>query len=121
MLARRSRAKTVLVGALTAISALAFASPASADSTERRPCSGYGGKAYGYITKHSAQTHTVGNCGSTMKVRVYYHSIGGYAWTSWKTANPGHVGNVRVSVYPNNAIYAEHYADGAGTFITQFD
>ncbi|NYH55334.1 hypothetical protein HNR06_004923 [Nocardiopsis arvandica] len=121
MLARRSRVRTFLVSALVVVSVLGLPVTASADSTESRQCSGHGGMAYGWITRHIAQTHTVGNCGSRIKVRVYYSHMGGTSWTSWKTVTPGSNANVRISVYPNNAIYAEHYADGAGTFITQFN
>lgn len=97
-------------------------SPASAGDPEIRQCMGYGGEAAGVTTRYEGATYTItGGCGTRMGVRVYYHSIGGYNWSSWKYVDPRNTSRVVRSVYPNNATYSEHFAGGTGTFITQFN
>ena len=97
-------------------------SPAYAGDPEIRQCRGYGGQAAGVTTRYEGATYTItGGCGTKMGVRVYYHSIGGNNWTSWKYVDPRYSARVLRSVYPNNAIYSEHYAGGTGTFISQFN
>ena len=104
---------------VTAVGTLA---PAQAGDPEIRQCSGYGGQVAGVTTRNEGATYTLGGgCGTRMGVRVYYHSIGGWNWTSWKYANPKNTATVLRSVYPNNATYSEHFAGGTGTFISQFN
>jgi len=106
---------------LTTTGALA---PAQADpgDPQTRQCKGYGGQAIGVTSRNEGMTTVpAGGCGTRMGVRVYYHSIGGWNWTSWKYANPNNTATVLRSVYPNNATYSEHFAGGTGTFISQFN
>jgi hypothetical protein len=117
--------RLIKVAAVTAATLMMMTigiSPAYAGDPQTRQCRGYGGLATGVTSRYEGMTYTLGGgCGTRMGVRVYYHSIGGNNWTSWKYVDPRYTATVVRSVYPNSAIYSEHMAGGTGTFITQFN
>jgi hypothetical protein len=114
--------RLAVIGAATLMMTTLGMSPAHAGDPQTRQCMGYGGQATGVTSRYEGLTYTLGGgCGTRMGVRVYYHSIGGNNWTSWKYVDPRYTARVLRSVYPNNAIYSEHFAGGTGTFISQFN
>lgn len=101
------KTKTIaLLGAVSLTTALAMATPAYAEETERMCASQVGVKGF---TESSGQgtyvtMGSLSNCGK-LGLRVEYVHVGGTSWTAWKYST-GHHGSV--SRTTKNAVRSAH-------------